>query len=206
MAELINLDPIYVRFHLSDRDLLEHRRQRLAGKGHKATPYLRLDDGTRYAHAGRFIFVDNRVDPKTDTVAVRAEFPNPDRLLLPDQFATVLVERSKPVSALIVPQAAIQEDQTGRFVLVVDTDNRVKVQPVTLGAQEGTDWIVENGLDGGERIIIQGLQKVRPGVTVRPVAAGKTTQGIKMAPEAPAIATVSPGLRPERETRFSAVV
>ncbi|MCG8546456.1 MAG: efflux RND transporter periplasmic adaptor subunit [Alphaproteobacteria bacterium] len=186
LAELINLDPIYVRFHLSDRDLLEHRRLKLEGKGHKATPYLRLDDGSRYAHVGRFTFIDNRVDPKTDTIAVRAEFPNPDKLLLPDQFVTVLVERSQPVSALVVPQAAIQEDQTGRFVLVVDKDNRVQVRQVALGEQEGTDWVVNSGLDAGERIIVQGLQKVRPGVTVRPVAAGKAPGGIKTAPATPA--------------------
>ena len=189
LAELINLDPIYVRFHLSDRDLLEHRRLVLAGKGQKATPYLRLDDGSRYEHEGRFVFVDNRVDPKTDTIAVRAEFPNPDKLLLPDQFVTVLVERSNPISALVVPQAAIQEDQTGRFVLVVDADNRVQVRQVTLGDQEGTDWIVKSGLDGGERIIVQGLQKVRPGVTVRPVAASTMPAGIKTAPAAPAKAS-----------------
>ncbi len=168
LAELINLDPIYVQIAVSDRDLLNARRDDYA-ESDKLEVHLVLGDGAEYPHTGYLAFVDNKVDAQTDTVTVRAEFPNPNRILLPDQFVNVEIQRSDPVSALVVPQASIQEDQTGHYVLVVDKDNKVQVRRVTLGAVEGTDWIVEQGVDQGEQVVVEGLQKVRPGITVNPV-------------------------------------
>ena len=169
LATIVGLDPIYVQFSISDRDLLDARRQGLAARAAMLTPHLILGDGTRYEHDGRLAFVDNKVDQRTDTVLVRTAFPNPDALLLPDQFVNLVIERTEPIVALVVPQAAIQEDQSGRFVLVLDADSKVQVRRVRMGAREGTDWIVEEGVEEGEQVVVEGLQKVRPGIAVNPV-------------------------------------
>jgi membrane fusion protein (multidrug efflux system) len=182
LATIVGLDPIYVQFAVSDRDLLDARREGLGERTALFTPHLVLGDGQRFEHDGRLAFIDNTVDQQTDTVLVRAEFPNSGRVLLPDQFVTVVIERTDPVVALVIPQAAIQEDQNGRFVLVLDGANKVQVRRVKMGAQEGADWIVEEGVEEGEQVVVEGLQKVRPGIAVNPVVEGaapapKPTEG-----------------------------
>lgn len=168
LATVVSLDPIYVRVPISERDLLNARRQGLGDEDQRALPLLRLSDGQDYPHSGEFTFIDNKVDPNTDTITVRATFPNPKSVLLPNQFVTVIVKSANPKSDLVVPQAAVQEDQTGRFVLVVDDKNMIETRQVELGLQVGRDWVVRQGLEEGEMIVVQGLQKVRPGVTVVP--------------------------------------
>jgi membrane fusion protein (multidrug efflux system) len=172
LTQLINLDPIYVQISVSDRDLLAVRRGDINATAASLVPRLILGDGEKYPQTGKFTFIDNKVDPNTDTVSIRAEFPNPNKILLPDQFVTVQVERDKPESLLVVPQAAVQEDQDGRYVLVVDKDDTVKIQRVVLGQTVGTKWVVDQGLEEGEQVIVEGLQKVRPGIKVKAVAEG----------------------------------
>ena len=174
LAELINLDPIYVQIAVGDRQLLDARRDDF-DETEQLVPWLVLGDGEKYSEPGVFAFINNKVDVQTDTVTVRATFPNPNKVLLPEQFVTVEIKSSAPVKALVIPQAAVQENQSGRFVLVVDKDDKVKVRQVTMGVTEGTDWIVEQGLDEGEDVIIEGLQKVRPGIAVNPVSEGSGT-------------------------------
>ena len=118
---------------------------------------------------GDFDYLAPAVDRATDTVLARAVFPNPDGVLLPGQFVTVIVREKQPLSTLVIPQAAVQRDRRGRFVLVVDRANRAEVRRVTLGDRTGTDWIVSGGLAEGERVVVQGLQKIRPNMAVRPV-------------------------------------
>ena len=166
LATIVSLDPIHVRFAVSERDLLEARRDGLDKSKGTVVPELRLSDGSDYSESGSIDFIDNKVDPSTDTISVWATFDNAEGILLPDQFVTVVIRRSEPVSALIVPQAAVQEDQTGRYVLTVDKDNKVQVRQITTGEQEGINWVVTAGLEAGDRVIVQGLQKVRPGMTV----------------------------------------
>ncbi len=113
--------------------------------------------------------MDTQVNQGTDTILVRAEFPNPDGVLVPGQYVSVEVRRVEPVSALVVPQSAVQRDQQGYFVLVVDRDDRVEVRQVRVGDQVETVWVVEDGLADGERVIVQGIQKVRPETQVNPV-------------------------------------
>ena len=98
-------------------------------------------------------------------------FLNPDRVLLPGQFVTVIVRQKQPVSAVVIPQAAVQKDQQGHFVLVVDRADRAVVRRVVLGEQAGAEWVVSEGLAEGERVIAQGLQKIRPDIVVNPVEA-----------------------------------
>ncbi len=129
---------------------------------------LRLPDGTLYSHAGEFDFIDNKVDERTGTVTVRAEFPNPDRLLLPGQFLTVVIEREKAVDRVLIPQAAVLTDQGGAYVLLVNDDDVVEARRIETGQRFGPSLVVEKGLAPGERIVLYGIQKVRPGLTVKP--------------------------------------
>ena len=99
---------------------------------------------------------------------VRATLPNPKGLLVDGQLVTVIVETAKPEAALLIPQQAVQIDQAGRYVLKVDAENKVQVQRITVGEQRDGSYVVTNGLQAGERVITEGLQKVRPGMVVDP--------------------------------------
>ncbi len=175
LATLVDLDPIYVTFPVSERDLLTamQARRTVDGVQSSVVPRLRLSTGDMYDHDGRIEFLDNRVDPTTGTVAVRAQFANPDQLLLPGQFVTVVLSAGTAETRAVIPQAAVQENQAGRFVLVVGDDDRVDARQVVAGQRLGTDWVIEDGLEEGELVVVEGLQKVRPGARVRPVRAGE---------------------------------
>jgi len=174
LARIVELDPLYVTFSISERDMVNFRERQIEqGKSvgvddFDAVIELRLANGSVYGHQGRLDFVDNRVDPTTGTIAVRAVFENRDGLLLPGQFVTVIVRAGETEEAMLIPQAAVQEDQAGRFVLVVDEENKVETRRVLTGRQHGSEWVIEQGLSPGERVVVEGLQKVRPGVEVNP--------------------------------------
>lgn len=173
LATIVSFDPIYVLFQASERDVLDFKRRLLAGgprNGH-VTVRVRLPDGKLYAQAGVANFLDIQADPNTDTVAVRAQFPNKEALLVPGGIVGVEIERGAPHPALLVPQSALQLDQQGLYVLVVDAGNKVALRRVTTGAERGADIIVASGLKPGERVIVEGVQKVRPGQTVAATAA-----------------------------------
>ncbi len=182
LATVTSLDPIYVLFSISERDFVTWS-QTMAAAGPEVTPpdlvlELGLANGTMYDQTGAIDFLDSTVDGNTGTIPVRGVFPNPDRILLPGQFVEVMVTGSQPVSALVVPQAAVQTDQTGQFVLTVDPQGRATVRPVTVGRQEGQDWVIEQGLEEGDQVIVQGLQRVRPGQAVSAVPlAGPDVEG-----------------------------
>jgi membrane fusion protein, multidrug efflux system len=165
LAIIVSQDPIYVTFPVTQRRLLEYRRGRVDTGG---APVVRvtLPDGTLYEHPGKIDFLDVQGDPGTDTVTVRAEFPNPEGILVDGQFVGVRVERGEPERVLAVPQAALQVDQAGPYVLVVGGDDKVEARRIRLGDEQGAQVVVESGLNEGERIIIEGIQKVRPGMAV----------------------------------------
>lgn len=168
LATLVQQDPIYVQFPLTQRDLLAQRRllQERGGDPTAVVVHLRLADGSRYAHDGQIDFVDVTVDPGTDTVLVRSLFPNPETLLLAGQYVGVVVESGEPEMALLVPQSALQVDQTGLFVLVLDAEERVQVRRITTGPMVGARMVVKTGLQAGDRVVVEGTQKVRPGQAV----------------------------------------
>lgn len=168
LATLVQQDPIYVQFPLTQRDLLPQRRLVLerGGDPTAVVVHLRLADGSRYEQAGQVDFVDVTVDPGTDTVLVRSLFANPDSLLLTGQYIEVLVETGEPEIALLLPQSALQIDQTGLFVLVLDDEERVQVRRIDTGPMVGARIVVKSGLAAGERVGVEGVQKVRPGQTV----------------------------------------
>jgi len=183
LTEITSLDPIYVSFAVSETVMTEVRRARLdmgldaafdasTGIESDVVPRIRLADGTFYDHPGVIDFVDSNVDRRTATVGIRAVFPNPDQLLSPGQFVTVALEDKEPRMVLTVPQSAVQEDRDGAFVLTVDGEGMVAQTRITIEGENGTDYIVANGLAPGDTVIVQGLQKVRAGVPVNAVQAG----------------------------------
>jgi len=168
LATMVQQDPIYVQFPLTQRDLLAQRRQVQERGGDPAAVvvHLRLADGARYEQDGQIDFVDVTVDPGTDTVLVRSLFPNPRNLLLAGQYVGVEVESGEPEMALLLPQSALQIDQTGFFVLVLDDEERVQVRRVATGPMMGARIVVQTGLGAGDRVVVEGVQKVRPGQAV----------------------------------------
>lgn len=180
LATINKMDPINVTFSIAETSYLELARggqaARSAGNGATAeldhVPLIRLPDGSVYDHQGHFDFIDNKVDEATGTVLVRAQFPNPEGILLPGQFVTVVIERKDAIDAVTMPQAAVLTDQGGRYVLVVDGDGRVAARRIETGQEFGSNLEIKNGLEAGERVILYGIQKVRPGIEVIPELAG----------------------------------
>ena len=126
-----------------------------------------LADGSQFAQKGRIAFVDRAVDPKTGTIAVRAEFPNPKRLVRPGQFARVRGTVEERPNAILVPQLAVQDQQGAKIVYVVEEGDKVALRTVSLDERIGDRYIVTKGVKPGDRVIVDGVQKVRPGVQVK---------------------------------------
>ena len=177
LATLIAMDPIRVIFSISEQDFLDYKQAKQNGDAEKFTPRIKLANDTVYPHDGKWDFVDNQVDPSTGTIGVRVEFPNTDGLILPGLFVNVVLVSADPKDQLVVAQAAVQENQTGPFVLVVDGDNRVEIRPIKTGQRDGTDIVVTEGLTKGEMIVVEGIQKVRPGGLVDPVKQEQKASG-----------------------------
>lgn len=176
LATIVSQDPIYVSFSVSQREILAIR-DKLNGQGtlgstvDAAVVYVELADRKRYGEPGKVNFVDVTVDQGTDTVPVRATFPNPSRILIDGQLVTVTVEGGAAEKSLVVPQAAIQVDQSGPFALVVDSENKIEVRRIEPGQTAGSELSVLKGLAAGDRIVTEGIQKVRPGQVVEPLEA-----------------------------------
>ena len=179
LARIVQQDPIRVVYSVSETDLVDVKLKMMAdGVDEKTSkqqlvPKIRLANGILYEIPGRIDFSDNEVDPATGTIAVRAVFDNPDGILLPGQYVNILLSLSNPLKMPVVPQAAVLEDREGRYVFVVDGENRVQQRRITTGAAVDTDWAVSSGLLAGETVIVSGVQKVRPGQAVNPVPADK---------------------------------
>jgi membrane fusion protein (multidrug efflux system) len=173
LATIVKLDPIWVSFPISERDYLGL--QEKAGTGEhgndapaRLVPTIRLVDGSDYPHPGTLDFQDNRLDRATGTLMVRATFPNPELLLRPGQFVTVIQTEERRTEYLVVPQAAVQRDQVGAFVLLVNQEKKAEVRRIQLAREFGTRWIVSSGLSEGELVISDGIQKVTVGSPVNP--------------------------------------
>ncbi len=168
LATVVNNDPIYVTFPVSQRELLEFRRKAAEqGRTRDVVVRLRLADGTPYGEPGKVDFLDVKADPGTDTVTVRALFPNPNSIIVPGQFASGSVESAQPIASILVPQAALQIDQAGAFVMVVAPDRKVEMRRVRTGASVENATVIEQGLKAGDQVVVEGAQKVRPGQEVQ---------------------------------------
>ena len=170
------VDPIKIVFALSEKEYLaaaERLTAMLAQplEEREAIGELIRADGKVHPYKGRFLAADRQVDPKTGTIRISAIFPNPGNILRPGQYAKARFKVQDRTGALLIPQRAVQELQGKNFVWVVDDANKVSQRGVTVGQRFGSDWVIEEGLKPGERIVVEGLQKVREGAPVQPLPA-----------------------------------
>lgn len=172
LAIIEQIDPLYVNFTQSGSDLF--RLQQAINEGKLGRTGLKrvelvLEDGSIYPLSGTFLFSDLAVDPSTNSVLLRALFPNPKQELLPGMFVRVRFPEAKLENAIKIPQRSLLSDAQGQYVMVVDSQGKVAVQRVKAGSMAGGDFIIVEGLRGGEKVIVNGVQKARPGAMVKPV-------------------------------------
>lgn len=177
LTTIVSQDPMYVTFPVSQREFLRARERGYQVDVAGITARLKFADGGIYEELGRINFIDVTVDRSTDTVLVRASFPNPKGGLTDGQLVRVNLESGTPQDKVMIPQAALIADQEGVYVFVVE-DGKAAVKRIKVGADQGPDVIVEQGLSAGEIVIVDGLQGVRPGLAVRanplPAALGRS--------------------------------
>jgi membrane fusion protein (multidrug efflux system) len=166
---LYSSDPMWVLFAISEDRLLEL--QKAVQRPTQETPFhIRLADGTDYALTGRLNFIDATLDQKSGTLQVRISVPNPDRTLRPGLFVRVTVAAFESPNAIRIPQQAVQELQGLKSVYVVTAGDKVEPRQIVAGYRIDNDWVVSSGLKPGERIVVEGISKLRPGATIKPVA------------------------------------
>ncbi|WUR12034.1 efflux RND transporter periplasmic adaptor subunit [[Empedobacter] haloabium] len=173
MATVQQLDPIYVTITQSSTELAQLRQALASGRlksagRDQARVTLLTENGDEYGQPGKLLFSDVSVDETTGSVSMRAEFPNPKRTLLPGMYVRARLEQGVNEAAITVPQQAVVRGAEGSSVMVVGGDNKVLARPVKAEASSGDKWIVSDGLKGGERIIVEGFQKAKPGALVTP--------------------------------------
>jgi len=177
LTRVSQVDPIWVNFSLSENQRLRIASEAAAGRlvlppdGYLGVEVV-LADGTTYSHKGRVNFSDARVNTTTGTIDARAEFPNPDRALLPGQFVRVRVNGASRPKAILVPQRAVLEGPDGKFVFVV-REGKAEPRPVQVGDWHDKQWIISQGLEEGDAVIVDGVVKVRPGSPVKVAGAAQ---------------------------------
>jgi membrane fusion protein (multidrug efflux system) len=173
LTTVSTVDPIKVYFPVSERGYLEYVKEnpdaaKRAEQERQLVLELMLADGSVYTHKGKFSLADREVDAKTGMLRLQGLFPNPGNILRPGQFVRVRAITTTRKAALLVPQRAVTELQGSYQVAVVDPDNKVEVRPVKVAQRVGTQWIIAEGLKPGERVVVEGIQRVHAGVTVDP--------------------------------------
>jgi len=177
LATISASDPLLVDFSVSEIDYLKLTDPDTAGKRANSLSFdLLLSDESQHPYHGTFRVLDRSVDPTTGTMKAQATFPNPGSYLKPGQFARLRVAVAQRENAIVIPQRAIQELQGAKTVMVVDADNKVSLRTVKVGEKADKEIVVLEGLSGGERVIVEGMQKVRPGGQVTPAAATAKVQ------------------------------
>lgn len=183
LASMVSTDPMYVVFSVSERELLS---MQSAGvfkhNGDNLAVTMQMADDSVYRFGGQINFFDVTVDNGTDTVKLRAAFPNPKQELIAGQYVTIVLEYESPSEKVVIPLSAVMSSAAMKYVYVVDNSNKIVNRPVVLGAQQGTEIVVLDGLTKGDRIVVEGLQKVRAGIEV----VAETKQAFAPATPAPA--------------------
>ena len=182
LASMVSTDPMYVVFSVSERELLS---MQSAGvfkhNGDNLAVTMQMADDSVYRFGGQINFFDVTVDNGTDTVKLRAAFPNPKQELIAGQYVTIVLEYESPSEKVVIPLSAVMSSAAMKYVYVVDNSNKIVNRPVVLGAQQGTEIVVLDGLTKGDRIVVEGLQKVRAGIEV----VAETKQAFAPATSAP---------------------
>ena len=179
LATIQQINPLYINLSQSANEVLQMRQALRAGQlvtaegAEAAKVDVILESGETYAHSGRLLFTDLTVDPGTGQVSLRAEVPNPDQLLLPGMYVRVRLHQAQADNAILLPQQAVTRGNQGDVVLVVGADGSFQPRPVKIGQAQGSNWVVLDGLKPGEKVIVDGFTRLRPGVSkVTPVPAG----------------------------------
>jgi membrane fusion protein, multidrug efflux system len=176
LATISASDPLLVNFNVSEIDFLKLTDPKTVGKGASKMHFdLLLSDESQHPYQGTFRVLDRTVDPTTGTLKAQATFPNPGSYLRPGQFARVRVAVAERENAILVPARAIQEMQGAKTVMIVDAENKVSLRTIKVGDKADKDVVVLDGLSGGERVIVEGMQKVRPGGVVNPTTGNQAT-------------------------------
>jgi membrane fusion protein (multidrug efflux system) len=173
LTTIVSQDPMYVTIPVSQREFLQLEGDKRRAGGDGLTANLRFSDGSAYEFPGKFNFVDVSVDRATDSVLVRASAPNPRGRLIDGQLVKVSITGDKPEEKILVPQAALIADQQGVYVFIVE-DGKAAVRRLKIGGESGPNAVVESGLQGGEQVIVEGLEALRPGAPVIASPAAKT--------------------------------
>jgi membrane fusion protein (multidrug efflux system) len=185
LTTVSTVNPIKVYAQISEQEYMKAMGKQTDAR--KLPLELILADGSIYPHKGEIAFADRQVDVRTGTIRVAALFPNPNNLLRPGQFAKIKVKMETKQGALLVPQRAVTEMQGKYLVAVIGSDNKVGIKPVQATEKVGSDWIIEEGLKPGDRVVAEGIQKVKDGITVNPkpfVAGAEKKQETPSKPEA----------------------
>lgn len=181
LANIMQLDPIYVDVSQSVEELLQLRREMLTGdvaKAESAKVRLTFDDGSVYEHEGSLQFTEVGVNESTGTVVLRAQFPNPDRLLLPGMFVRTQLDEGVRTNSLLAPQRGVTRDRLGNATaLVINKEGIVEQRQLKTGRAVGDQWLVLEGLAVGDQVIVEGLQKVKPGAPAKAVTATASKAG-----------------------------
>lgn len=171
MAVVQTLDPIYVDVTQSSKEILSLKKDIASGKlktkGGAIPVTLIMEDGTKYPQTGELTLSEVSVDPGTGTITLRAEFPNPDNILLPGMFVRTELPQGTMEKALLVPQRAVMREANGTPYVYVVEDGKIAIRRLVTHRTQGQNWIVEEGLKPGEKVVIEGLQRIRPGVPVQ---------------------------------------
>lgn len=194
LATIEQTDTLYANFTQSESDIARLRRAVNAGSLQPAQSTkveLVLEDGSIYPLPGKLMFTDMAADPATGSVSLRAEVANPKHELLPGMFVTVRFPQALLDNAISIPQRALQANPQGQFVMVVDAESKANPRPVKVGRMTGGDFVIESGLKDGDQVIVNGLQKARPGTVVKPVPW----------PPVPAAAVITPASAPAPEKK-----
>jgi membrane fusion protein (multidrug efflux system) len=176
LSYVAQLDPIWVTFSLSQNQLAKNRKEVASGRiippsDQRYIVEIYLSDNTLYPHKGEVTFIQQTFSPETGTFLIKAEVANPDAVLRPGMFVTAVVTGAQRTNALVVPQRAVQQTSNGHVLFVVNSKDVMEVRPVIVGAWVGEDWVIENGLNPGERVITAGFMRLAPGMTVKVVTA-----------------------------------
>lgn len=205
LATVQQIDPIYVNMTQSSTEILQLQRAmasgklKSAGKGQVKVTLI-TEDGQEYAQSGKLLFSDLTVDESSGAVTLRAEFPNPDRQLLPGMYVRARVEQAINENAITVPQQAITRTPDGSAVMVVSAESKVVSRSVKTGPASGDSWVINDGLKEGDQVIVEGLQKVQPGATVKAVQWKKAAPADASAPAADAAKPATAASAPAAKT------
>jgi len=198
LATVQQLDPVYVDLNQSASELLQLRKDLAAGKLSRSGDVpvqILLEDGSRYQHDGKLAFADVSVDPGTGSFSLRVTVPNPENILMPGMYVRAAIASGVRDNAILVPQQGIARDPKGNTTaMVVSKDGKAEVRPVKVSRTIGANWLVEDGLAAGERVIVAGLQRIKPGVPVKAVEASANGSSPSKS-DAPAVKPATAGAK-----------